>query len=235
VLLSVKDLWVYYNGAAAVRNVSFQVNEGTIVSLIGANGTGKSTILRTISGLRRPTSGEIWFEGRRIDGRSPAEIIGLGIAHVPEGRRLFSKLTVLENLRAGAYLRKDRVQIMEDLERIFEHFPILKERHKQQAGTLSGGEQQMLAIGRALMSRPKIIMMDEPSLGLAPKMISEVGNIISDIHQRGTTILLVEQNVRLALKLADRVCILETGKLILEGTAEELRNSDQIRKAYLGG
>jgi len=235
VLLSLRDLCVHYEGAEAISNVSFEVQEGSITALIGANGAGKSTILRTISGLKRPTSGEIWFQGNRIDGSPPAMIVALGIAHVPEGRRLFSKLSVIENLKAGAYLRKDKRQIMEDFEQICEHFPILRERQSQRAETMSGGEQEILATARALMSRPKMLLMDEPSLGLSPMMISELGRIISDIHQRGTTILLVEQNVRLALRLAEKICVLESGKLVLEGTPQEVMNTNQVKKAYLGG
>lgn len=234
-LLSVRNLTVCYGGATAISDISFEVNEGNITSLIGANGAGKSTILRTISGLKRPTSGEIWFQENRIDGRLPATIVALGIAQVPEGRRLFSKLTVLENLKSGAYLRRDKKQIKEDLEQIFEHFPILNERQKQMAETMSGGEQEMLATARALMSHPKMLLLDEPSLGLSPIMVNELGNIISDIHQRGTTILLVEQNVRMALKLSDKICVLETGKLVMQGSPKDLMGTNQVRKAYLGG
>ena len=234
-LLSVKDIRVHYDTVEVIKGISLEVDKGAIVSLVGANGAGKSTTLKTISGLKHPTSGEIWFKDQRIDRWSPASIVSSGIAHVPERRRLFSKMTVLENLWAGAYLRKDKNKVNVDLERLFEHFPILKDRRKQRAGTLSGGEQQMLAIARALMSEPELILMDEPSLGLSPTMISEITTIINNIHRDGVTIILVEQNVRLALEAADKIYVLETGKVVLEGTAKELKDSEEIKKAYLGG
>jgi branched-chain amino acid transport system ATP-binding protein len=235
ILLSVSNVGVSYDGARAVRDLSFHVDEGTIVGLIGTNGAGKSTVLRAISGLVMPDDGEIWYAGKRIDGRSTADRVAMGIAHVPEGRQLFQGLSVLENLRAGAYLRRDKDEIRGDIEKIIAHFPVLGQRQKQKAGTMSGGEQQLLAIARACMSRPRIILIDEPSLGLAPMMVREVGHIIQEINQQGTTILLVEQNVRLALRLSVRVCILEAGRLVLEGSPRELSNSDAVRKAYLGG
>jgi branched-chain amino acid transport system ATP-binding protein len=211
------------------------VEKGAITSLVGANGAGKSTLLKTVSGLLHPTSGEIWFKGQRIDRYSPANVVGAGIAHVPEGRRVFAKMTVMENLRAGTYLRRDADKVAADMAQVFDHFPILKERQDQKAGTLSGGEQQMLAIGRALMAAPELMLMDEPSLGLAPMLIAEIGRIISDIHQAGLTILLVEQNVRLALESADKVYVMETGNVVLEGVPGELRDREEIKRAYLGG
>jgi len=226
---------VHYGAVQAVRGISLQVEKGAITSLVGANGAGKSTILKTVSGLLHPTSGEIRFKGQRIDRWSPASIVKSGIAHVPEGRRVFAKMTVMENLRAGAYLRKDADKVKADLGRVFDYFPILKDRQGQKAGTLSGGEQQMLAMARALMSAPELILMDEPSLGLAPMLIAEIGRIVSDIHQAGMTILLVEQNVRLALESANRVYVLETGSVVLEGAPGELRDTDEIKRAYLGG
>ena len=234
-LLEVRDITVHYGAVQAIRGVSLKVEPGTITSLVGANGAGKSTLLKAISGLLHPTSGEIWFKGQRIDRHSPASIVGSGIAHVPEGRRLFAKMTVMENLRAGAYLRKGADKVAADVVRVFDYFPILKDRHKQKAGTLSGGEQQMLAMGRALMAAPELMLMDEPSLGLAPMLIREIGRIINDIHQAGLTILLVEQNVRLALESADKVYVLETGNVVLEGAPSELRDREEIKRAYLGG
>lgn len=234
-LLNVKDITVHYEKVEAIKGVSLEVEKGAIISLIGANGAGKTTVLKTISGLKHPTSGEIWFKDQRIDRLSPASIVSSGIAHVPERRRLFSRMTVLENLQAGAYLRKDKGKVNADLERVFEHFPILKDRQKQKAGTLSGGEQQMLATARALMSDPELILMDEPSLGLSPVMVSEIATIISNIHQDGVTIILVEQNVHLALESADKVYVLETGNVVLEGAAKDLKDSEEIKRAYLGG
>jgi branched-chain amino acid transport system ATP-binding protein len=234
-LLEVKDVTVHYGAVQAVRGVSLQVEKGTITSLVGANGAGKSTILKTVSGLLHPTSGEIQFKGRRIDRWSPASIVKSGIAHVPEGRRVFARMAVIENLKAGAYLRKDTDKVDADLARVFDYFPILKDRQRQKAGTLSGGEQQMLAIARALMSAPELILMDEPSLGLAPMLIAEISRIISDIHQAGMTILLVEQNVRLALEAANKLYVMETGNVVLEGAPGELRDTDEIKRAYLGG
>ena len=233
-LLDVKNLRVNYGKVEAVKGVSFQVDEGTLVSIIGANGAGKSTILRTISGLIRPNSGEIWFGGKRIDKTPVHQIVKLGIAQVPEGRRLFPQLTVLDNLRAGAFLINNQKEINPLLEDVYHHFPRMKERLTQQTGSLSGGEQQMLAIGRALMSKPKLLVMDEPSLGLSPIMVQEIGNIIKAMKEQGRTILLVEQNANLALKLADRTYVLELGKVVLEGKSTDIMNSPIVKKAYLG-
>ena len=234
-LLDVKDITVYYHKVAAVRNISMGVDEGGIITLIGANGAGKTTTLRAISGLKHPTTGEIWFDGKRIDRLPPEKINEAGIAQVPEGRRVFPQMTVMENLSMGAFLRKDTGAMNRDLEMVFRHFPILKEREKQAAGTLSGGEQQMLAMARALMSAPKLILMDEPSLGLSPILCMEIAKIIKDIHGEGRTIVLVEQNARLALALAERAYVLETGNIVLHGDAKELRENAQVKKAYLGG
>ena len=233
-LLDVKNLKVNYGKVEAVKGVSFQVEEGTLVSIIGANGAGKSTILRTLSGLLRPSAGEIWFGGKRIDKTPVHQIVKLGIAQVPEGRRLFPQLTVFENLRAGAYLINNRTDVNPLLEDVYHHFPRMKERLTQQAGSLSGGEQQMLAIGRALMSKPKLLVMDEPSLGLSPIMVQEIGNIIKAMKEQGRTILLVEQNANLALKLADRTYLLELGKVVLEGKSVDILNNPIVKKAYLG-
>jgi branched-chain amino acid transport system ATP-binding protein len=233
-LLEIKGLTVHYGGVAALRNVSIHLSEGEIVTLVGNNGSGKSTMLRSISGLKTPTAGEVWFEGRRIDGVSPQWIVRLGIGHVPEGRDPFPYMTVAENLKLGAYLRSDRRKIDEDIEQLFNHFPVLKQRRRQQARTLSGGEQQMLVIARALMGRPKLLLMDEPSLGLSPIMVQTIGRIVSDINERGTSILIVEQNARLALKLAHRGYVLETGSVVLHGKGEELLDSEHVKKAYLG-
>jgi len=234
-LLDVKDITVHYHKVVAVRDISIEVEEGGVVTLIGANGAGKSTTLRAISGLKHPTTGEIWFKGQRIDRLPPEKINKMGIAQVPEGRRIFPQMTVLENLHMGAFLRKDVDGINRDLEGVFEHFPILKERQKQAGGTLSGGEQQMLAMGRALMSNPKLLLMDEPSLGLSPIMCAEIAKIIKDIHAEGRTIVLVEQNARLALALAQKGYVLETGNIVLHGDTKELRENEQVKKAYLGG
>ena len=234
-LLDVKGITVYYHKVAAVRDISIEVEEGGVVTLIGANGAGKSTTLRAISGLKHPTTGEIWFEDQRIDRLPPEKINKMGIAQVPEGRRVFPQMTVMENLFMGAFLRKDVDGINRDLEGVFEHFPILKERRKQDGGTLSGGEQQMLAMGRALMSNPKLLLLDEPSLGLSPIMCAEIAKIIKDIHAEGRTIVLVEQNARLALALAQKGYVLETGNIVLHGDAKELRENEQVKKAYLGG
>ena len=234
-LLEIKDLWVHYGRAEAVRGISMEVEEGTIVTLIGANGAGKTTTLRTISGLIRPTSGEIWFQDRRIDGMAPFHIVSLGLVHIPEGRRLFPYLTVLSNLKLGASLREDKAGIKKDMDEVFERFPILWERHDQKAGTLSGGEQQMLAIARSLMAKPKMLLMDEPSLGLAPLLVNELVPIIKNINERGVSVLLVEQNVPLALKLAERAYALQVGKVILEGDIDEFKGSEIVKRAYLGG
>jgi branched-chain amino acid transport system ATP-binding protein len=236
VLLEVKDITVHYYKVPAVRNISITVEDGEIVTLIGSNGAGKTTTLRAISGLEHSTSGEIHFKGQRIDKLPPHKINALGIAMVPEGRRVFPQMTVLENLLMGAFLRKDKDDIQKDLEEVvFRHFPRLKERKKQAAGTLSGGEQQMLAMGRALMSAPKLLLLDEPSLGLSPIMCGEIGKIIRNIHTEGKTVILVEQNARLALALAQHAYVIETGDIALSGPTEELRNNDNVKKAYLGG
>ncbi len=235
-LLDIKDITVHYYKVPAVRNISIAVEEGEIVAIIGSNGAGKTTTLRAISGLKHPTTGEIRFKGQRIDKLPPYKINALGIAMVPEGRRVFPQMTVLENLLIGAFLRKDKDMIQKDLEKmIFRHFPCLKEKRNQLAGTLSGGEQQMLAMGRALMSAPKLLLMDEPSLGLSPIMCMEIGKIISAIHAGGKTVILVEQNARLALALAQHAYVIETGNIALSGSAQELRSNDNVKKAYLGG
>lgn len=233
-LLNIENVSVHYQKVAAVKNISVVVEEGEIVTLIGANGAGKSTTLRTISGLKHPTTGKIWFDGQRIDRLPPEKINKLGIAQVPEGRRVFSEMTVMENLEMGAFLRKDYDGIRRDLTGVFAHFPVLKERSSQIAGTLSGGEQQMLAMGRALMSDPKLLLMDEPSLGLSPIMCQEIAKIIKDVHQTGRTIVLVEQNARLALTLAQKGYVLETGRIVLEGSARDLRENGQVQRTYLG-
>jgi branched-chain amino acid transport system ATP-binding protein len=234
-LFEIKNLNVHYNKIAAIHDVSLELGNGEIVTLIGANGAGKSTTLRTVSGLKKATSGEIWFDGERIDQLPPDKIIARGIAHVPEGRRLFPELTVTENLCIGAYLRRDRAGIQQDLERIRERFPRLRERSSQQAKTMSGGEQQMVAIGRALMSKPRLLLMDEPSLGLSPKMVQEIGKIIREINEAGVSVILVEQNAEMALKLANRAFVLETGRIALSGPAKDLHDNEHVRKAYLGG
>jgi branched-chain amino acid transport system ATP-binding protein len=235
-LLEVTDITVHYFKVPAVRNISINVGEGRIVTLIGSNGAGKTTTLRAISGLKHPSTGEIHFNGQRIDKLPPYKINALGIAMVPEGRRLFPQMTVLENLLMGAFLRKDKEDIQKDLEKVvFRHFPRLKERTKQTAGTLSGGEQQMLAMGRALMSAPKLLLLDEPSLGLSPIMCVEIAKIIRNIHSEGRTVILVEQNARLALALAQHAYVIETGDIVLSGPAEELRQNDNVKKVYLGG
>lgn len=233
-MLEVKDLVVHYGGVAAVKGVSFRVPEGTVVSLIGANGAGKSTILRTISGLKGPTSGDILFRGQPIHGRMPHDLVRFGIAHVPEGRRLFPKMTVRENLLMGAYLQGQKLALEETLATVFEHFPRLRERLTQRAGSLSGGEQQMLAIGRALMARPTLLLLDEPSLGLSPLMTAEIGRIIREINQRRVSIVLVEQNARLALTLGHYGYVLETGEIVLEGETAALLADERIKRAYLG-
>ncbi len=232
VILSIKDLKVKYGGIEAVKGISFDVREGEIVTLIGANGAGKSSTLRTISGLVKPAGGSISFKGEDITGMDPTEIVKRGITLVPEGRRIFADLTVLENLRIGAYLRHDSLK--EDIEWVYSLFPRLKERSWQAGGTLSGGEQQMLAVGRALMSRPKLIMMDEPSLGLAPIIVRGIFDIIREINKRGTTILLIEQNANMALQTADTGYVMETGRITLSGTGEELLKNEAVQAAYLG-
>ncbi len=232
-MLKIENIDVYYGAIHAVKNVSFQVGEGEIVALIGANGAGKSTILKTISGLMHPRSGSITFCDQNITHTEAYKLLRTGLAHVPEGRRIFLEMTVQENLEMGAYIKKSVSQ--EDLEMVFNYFPRLKERRKQIAGTLSGGEQQMLAMSRALMSHPKLMMLDEPSMGLAPIIVDQVFGIIKELHKSGTTILLVEQNARKALQIADRAYVLETGSITLSGTGPELAKSDAVRKAYLGG
>lgn len=234
-LLRVENVRVHYGKVEALKGVSLEVEEGQIVTLIGANGAGKSTLLRTISGLQHPTSGEIWMDQKRIDGSPPTRIVSMGVAQVPEGRRVFPYMTVLENLLIGAYTRKDKKGVEEDLEIAFHHFPTLKERRGQSAGTLSGGEQQMLAMGRALMTRPRLLLLDEPSLGLSPLMVREIGQIIRDIHSAGKSIILVEQNAAMALRLAHRGYVIQTGTIVLEGTGQDLLSSDMVKKAYLGG
>ena len=232
VILSIKDLKVSYGGIEAVKGISFDVRQGEIVTLIGANGAGKSSTLRAISGLVKPSGGSISFEGQDITGKNPTDIVKQGVTLVPEGRRIFADLTVLENLRIGAYLRHD--DLKDDIEWVYSLFPRLKERSWQAGGTLSGGEQQMLAVGRALMSRPKLIMMDEPSLGLAPIVVRGIFDIIREINQRGTTILLIEQNANMALQTADTGYVMETGRITLTGTGEELLKNEAVQAAYLG-
>lgn len=234
-MLTINDINVFYGAIHAIKGVSLEVNEGEIVTLIGANGAGKSTILRTISGLLKPKTGSIQFEGQEIAGMPANEIVKTGISQVPEGRRIFAEMTVLENLELGAFTRKDKDGIKADMELVFDRFPRLKERIGQLAGTLSGGEQQMLAMGRALMSRPRLLLLDEPSMGLAPLLIKEIFAIIQDINKTGTTVLLVEQNANMALSIAHRAYVLETGRITLSGDAKELAASDEVRKAYLGG
>ena len=234
-MLEVKNLSVHYGMIQAVRNVNFKVNEGEIVSLIGANGAGKSTILKTLSGLIHPSEGEIVYLGENIASTSAKKIVEKGLVQVPEGRHVFPGLTVKQNLELGAFLRKDKEEIQKDMEAVFERFPILKERKDQDAQTLSGGEQQMLAMGRALMSRPKLLLLDEPSMGLAPIFIREIFKIIQEIQKTGTTVLLIEQNAKMALSISNRAYVLETGSVGLSGTGQELLESDEIQKAYLGG
>ena len=233
-LLQVDDITVHYQKVAALKGVSLKVEDGSAVTIIGANGAGKSTTLRAISGLAKLSSGEIRFGDDRINGLPPEKIVGLGIGHVPEGRRIFPELTVYENLMAGAFLRRDRQEVSRDLEEVFEHFPRLAERRSQWGKTLSGGEQQMLAIGRALMSGPKMLLMDEPSMGLSPVLVQEIARMIRHIIERGVPVVLVEQNAELALQLADYAYVLETGTVTIEGNAGELRKNEHVRKAYLG-
>lgn len=234
-MLKVKDLSVYYGVIQATKEITFEVNEGEIVSLIGANGAGKSTVLKAISGLHRPKSGEILFKDQPIQKESTRKIVQLGISQVPEGRHVFKGMTVMENLEMGAFLRKDKDEIQKDLKMVFDRFPVLEERKKQDTATLSGGEQQMVAMGRALMSRPKLLLLDEPSMGLAPLFIKEIFNIIQMINKQGTTVLLIEQNAKVALEVAHRGYVLETGKVVQTGTGKELLASDEVQKAYLGG
>ncbi|WP_147536148.1 ABC transporter ATP-binding protein [Bacillus marasmi] len=234
-MLKIDSINVYYGNIQALQGVSLEINQGEIVTLIGANGAGKSTLLKTISGLLKPKQGELLYENVSIAGKPAQTIVKRGISHVPEGRRVFANMSVEENLELGAYLRKDKAGIEEDFEKVYQLFPRLKERSKQMAGTLSGGEQQMLAMGRALMARPKLLLLDEPSMGLAPILVKTIFDIIKQINKDGTTILLVEQNANMALSIAHRAYVIETGKVVLSGTAEELNASDQVKQAYLGG
>ena len=234
-MLRVEDINVYYGAIHAIKGISLDVPDGEIVALIGSNGAGKSTTLRTISGLMRPKKGRIMYDGEDITGVPAHKIVGKGLCQVPEGRHVFANMTVLENLELGAYLCNDKDGIAKDMEAVFEKFPRLLERKNQIAGTLSGGEQQMLAMARALMSRPKLLLLDEPSMGLAPLLVKEIFNIIKEINASGTTVLLVEQNANMALSIADKAYVLETGRITLSGTAAELASSEEVRKAYLGG
>ncbi|MBR1842660.1 MAG: ABC transporter ATP-binding protein [Oscillospiraceae bacterium] len=233
-MLEVNDLHVYYGAIHAIKGISFKVEEGEIVTLIGANGAGKSTTLKTVSGLLHPRSGSIVFDGKSTLSIAPHKLVSHGLAQVPEGRAVFLQMTVAENLEMGAYTRPPQ-EVAENIAKVYDLFPRLKEREKQIAGTLSGGEQQMLAMGRALMSQPKLMMLDEPSMGLAPILVEQIFDIIKDLHRSGTTILLVEQNAQMALSVADRAYVLETGKIILSGTGKELAASEEVKKAYLGG
>ncbi|XMB67215.1 ABC transporter ATP-binding protein [Mycoplasmatota bacterium zrk1] len=232
-MLKVKDLHVHYGKIHAIKGISFEVSEGEIVTLIGSNGAGKTTIIKTISSILTQSSGSVIYDNLDLSGLEPYEIVKLGMSHVPEGRRVFSNLSVMDNLLMGAYSRNDKDEINKDLENIFRRFPRLKERESQSAGTLSGGEQQMLAIGRALMSRPRLLLLDEPSMGLAPLLVDEIFNIINDINKNGTTILLVEQNANRALQIANKAYVLETGKIIIEGDSNELLSNEKVKEAYL--
>lgn len=234
-MLSVQDLNVYYGSIHALKGVSLEVNEGEIVTLIGANGAGKSTLLKTLSGLLKPKEGSIHYLGNPINGKPAQSIVKMGVSQVPEGRRVFADMSVEENIELGAYLRKDKAEIDKDLKKVYSIFPRLYERRKQTAGTLSGGEQQMLAMGRAIMARPKLLLLDEPSMGLAPLMVKTIFETVKDISEAGTTILLVEQNAHIALSIADRGYVIETGRVILSGTAAELQASEEVKNAYLGG
>lgn len=233
-MLEIKDIEVYYGMIQAIKGISFEVNEGEVIALIGANGAGKTTILHTVTGLLSPKRGTVWFEGKDITKVPAHKIVSLGMAHVPEGRRVFAELSVYENLKMGAYTRKDKAEVDETLAMVYKRFPRLEERKNQFAGTLSGGEQQMLAMGRALMSHPKIILMDEPSMGLSPILVNQIFDIIEEVSKSGTTVLLVEQNAKKALSIADRAYVLETGKIVLDGDAKALMDDDSIKKAYLG-
>ena len=233
-MLEIKDLKVSYGMIQAIKGISFEVNKGEVIALIGANGAGKTTILHTITGLLNADSGSVTYEGKDITRMPGHKIVSMGIAHVPEGRRVFANMTVLQNLKLGAYTRKDKAEIAETLEMVYTRFPRLKERKNQLAGTLSGGEQQMLAMGRALMSHPQIILMDEPSMGLSPIFVNEIFDIIEEVSKSGTTVLLVEQNAKKALSIADRAYVLETGNIVLDGKASNLLDNDSIKKAYLG-
>jgi branched-chain amino acid transport system ATP-binding protein len=233
-MLEVTDLQVFYGVIQAIKGISFHVEQGEVISLIGANGAGKTTILQTVSGILTPKAGKVMFEGQDLIKTPGHRIVSMGMAHVPEGRRVFAQLSVLQNLKLGAYTRKDKEEVRQTLESVFHRFPRLEERQNQLAGTLSGGEQQMLAIGRALMSKPKLILMDEPSMGLSPILVNEIFRIIQEVSQGGTTVLLVEQNAKKALSISDRAYVLETGSIVLEGKSAELLHDDGIRKAYLG-
>jgi branched-chain amino acid transport system ATP-binding protein len=233
-ILNIKNISLYYGKAMALDDVSLEISEGSVVTMIGANGAGKSTVLRALSGLAPISSGEIWFSGKRIDGVSPTQIVKMGIVHVPEGRRLFPALSVMSNLELGASLRKDKLGIKKDMDEIFEHFPRLLERRNQSAGTLSGGEQQMVAIARGLMAKPKLLLLDEPSLGLSPIMVDELVPIIKNINQTGVTVLLVEQNIGLALRVATKGYALQVGKVVLQGDIDLFKSADVVKRAYLG-
>lgn len=233
-LLEMKDVVVRYGKAVALVGTSIQVDEGEIVTLIGSNGAGKTTTLRAISGLVVPEAGEIWFRGQLINGFPPHEVVKMGIGHVPEGRRVFGPMTVEENLELGAYLRRDKQRMIDDLERIYQSFPVLQQRRRQTAGSLSGGEQQMLAIARALMTAPKVLLLDEPSLGLSPIMVREVARIIARINRQGVTVVLIEQNARMALRLAHRAYVVELGSIVIQGNAKELASDERVKRAYLG-
>ncbi|SES09014.1 amino acid/amide ABC transporter ATP-binding protein 2, HAAT family [Psychrobacillus sp. OK032] len=234
-MLKVENIDVFYGNIQALRDVSIEVNEGEIVTLIGANGAGKSTLLKTLSGLLKPKNGKIHFLDKSISGKQAQSIVKAGISHVPEGRRVFANLTVEENLELGAFLRKDKAGIHSDMQKVYEIFPRLLERKKQHSGTLSGGEQQMLAMGRAIMAKPKLVLLDEPSMGLAPLMVKTIFEVIKDINRDGTTVLLVEQNANMALSVASRGYVIETGKVVLSGAAGDLQASEEVRQAYLGG
>ena len=234
-MFEIKDLNVHFGGIHAIKGMSLRVEAGEIVTLIGANGAGKTTTLRTASGLKAPTSGSVWIDGKDITKASAQDRVKMGLSHVPEGRRVFPQMTVLENLELGAFLRRDRAGIAADLDGVYGRFPVLAERKKQTAGTLSGGEQQMLAMGRALMAQPRILLLDEPSMGLAPLLVQMIFDIVRGINETGTTILLVEQNANMALQIADRAYVMETGSIVAQGTASELAQTEDIKKAYLGG
>jgi branched-chain amino acid transport system ATP-binding protein len=233
-LLDVRDIKVHYGSVEAIKGVSLQVEKAGFVTLLGANGAGKTTILKTISGLKHPMSGEIWFSDQRIDRSPPSQIVKMGIGSVPEGRRIFPDMTVEDNMMLGAYVRTDRDGIKGDLQELYGHFPILRERKKQRAGSLSGGEQQMLAISRALMCKPRLLLMDEPSIGLSPVMVDEITSIITSINQQGIGVLLVEQNATIALQLSNRGYVIETGRIVLTGDRDDLLNNDEVKRAYLG-
>jgi branched-chain amino acid transport system ATP-binding protein len=234
-LLSVKEIKTFYGKLEAVKGVSLEVDEGEIVTLLGANGAGKTTVLKAISGLKLPTSGEVWFSGQRIDRSQATQIVRMGISHILEGQRVFRDMTVESNLTLGAFVRNDREGIKADLQEVYQHFPILKERKKQNAGSLSGGEQQMLAISRGLMSKPRLLLMDEPSIGLSPLVVNEIASIIRTINNEGISVFIVEQNAAIALRLADRGYVMETGKIVLGANRNELLNDERVKKAYLGG